>query len=173
MNVTDAGRVALERQRLQVEHQLRVVAVDGRRAARRFHRRPAVESFSFSAFWMRRSTSRTASRYSLTLARSPLPDAPLQSGRRRSSRESSRLRFSWMRAQPLGRRRCSPGRRTAARTLRAGSSPPAAASSACCRRASSGSRSWRFRSRRPAPATRGRARATAACCPGRFCWAMS
>jgi hypothetical protein len=43
----DARRVTLEREGLQVEHQLRVIAVDGRRALRRLHGRRQIAVFLF------------------------------------------------------------------------------------------------------------------------------
>ncbi len=77
----DAGDVALEGQHLQVEHQPGVVGV-GRRARRPGGRGPAADcpSTSASAFWMRRSTSRTVSRYWPTLARSAGPSVSSEAG---------------------------------------------------------------------------------------------
>ena len=78
----DPGQVGLVGEHLQVEHQLGVL-LEGRRECR-----PAAptsgssRALCSSAFWMRRSMSRTASRYSVSLARSPGP-------RRRCSRATS------------------------------------------------------------------------------------
>ena len=73
----DAGDVGLERDRHQVEHQLGVLLVIVRNAAgRRRHVEMRNCAFCFSASWMRRSISRTVSRYSATRLRSFAPRSP-------------------------------------------------------------------------------------------------
>ena len=62
--------VALQRENLQVEHQPGVVGVRGRHADGAIEiRQRSCPAALRSASWMRRSTSRTASRYSATRAR--------------------------------------------------------------------------------------------------------
>ena len=80
--------------------------------------------FCASARWMRRSTSRTASRYWSILPRSAPPSFPRS--RLTSSPTASRMLRSSCRSAASSDRSCR-RRRTAARTGRAGGSPSAAA----------------------------------------------
>jgi hypothetical protein len=72
----DARDVGLEGDRHQVEHQLRVLlVVVGNAGRRRRHIEFGFDAWR-SASWMRRSISRTASRYSATRLRSATPRSP-------------------------------------------------------------------------------------------------
>ena len=162
----DARQVGLVREHLQVEHQparapRRMSGMPGRLVdATAVPRRSAS-----SAFWMRRSTSRSASRYSTSFARSLGPSAVRRSAT--SSRNANRAccgrSDARARRAGFGRPRC---RRTAARRRRADCSPSAAASRSRATRSC-----WCRRSANPtshAPGAsrpiRPRARATPAAC---------
>ncbi len=159
----DAREIGGPRERQQVEHQLRMLLeIVGHACGLRRHVEIARTLLPASS--IRRSTSRTSSRWRSRRARSSAGQRARRVLAASSSTESSRLaaRLAPLRALARPSRR----RRTVARTRLADSPPSAAEPSACATRSYCGRRPTdpSHRSSRPPRAT---TPATAAACPGR------